>query len=104
MLEKKGDAIKLRAKEFLDKYNIEVEMKKEVEKIILCYASNAVLGFNCKISHQWGTLGEILGGGGELGCQRTGITTFLPGNISSLSNISNPTMTMRTGLDFKSAQ
>ena len=43
MLEKKGDAIKLRAKEFLDKYNIEVEMKKEVEKIILCYASNVVL-------------------------------------------------------------
>jgi hypothetical protein len=32
-LDKKGEEIALRSKEFLDKYDIEVEMKKEVEKM-----------------------------------------------------------------------
>ena len=33
MLQKKGHEIALRSKEFLDKYNIEFEMKKEVQNI-----------------------------------------------------------------------
>jgi hypothetical protein len=32
MLDKKGEDLALRPKEFLDQYNIEVEMKKEVER------------------------------------------------------------------------
>lgn len=50
MLTKKGDEIALRPKEFLDKYDIEVELKKEVRKQRIF--SVHFDGINHKASHK----------------------------------------------------